>query len=250
MKNLKALGLAATMLVAGATTSVAQDKVEATVSADVVSDYVWRGIDCGEASVQPTLGISYAGFSLTAWGSTEISDWGNSKELDLTLAYSIGGFNVGITDYWFSAGQDGYYDEDENWVDNGRYFVYGSHKTNHVFEANVGYDFGPVAFQWYTNFFGNDYQEDGDHAYSSYMELSAPFRLGGLDWNAAIGAVPYESGSCYGYCDGFAVTNVSVKASYDIKITPSFNIPLFGQVVANPHEQKAYFVCGFTLKAW
>ena len=237
MKNLKTVSLVAAMAVSGALTATAQDKLEASIGADFVSDYVWRGIDCGEASFQPSLGLSYKGLSLSAWGSTEISNWGNSKELDLTLAYSIAGFNIGITDYWFSAGQD----------EEGRYFMYEAHKTNHVFEANIGYDFGPVAFQWYTNFFGNDYKEDGDHAYSSYMELSAPFRLGGLDWLAAVGAVPYESSSVYGNCDGFAVTNVTVKATYDIHVTPSFDIPVFAQITGNPHDEKAYFVVGFSL---
>ena len=237
MKDLRKWGVAAIAIIAGATTTTGQDKLEANIGADFVSDYVWRGIDCGEASFQPTLGISYKGLSLSAWGSTEFSNFGNSKELDLTLAYSVGGFNIGITDYWFSAGQD----------EDGRYFIYKAHKTNHIFEANIGYDFGPCYIQWYTNFAGNDYKEDGDHAYSSYVEIGAPFKLGGLDWDFAIGAVPYESSSVYGYCDGFSVTNIALKATYDIQVTPSFDIPVFGQIATNPHEEKAYFIVGFSL---
>ena len=34
--------------------------------------------------------------------------------------------------------------------------AYSAHQTSHVFEANVGYDFGPHALNWYTNFAGND----------------------------------------------------------------------------------------------
>lgn len=234
MMKTKQLGLLAIGLIATATTAKAQDNVEATVSADVVSQYVWRGQLCGEASVQPTLGVAYKGLSLTAWGSTEISNFGNSKEIDLTLAYSIGGFNVGVTDYWFNS-------------PNEKYFCYEAHETSHVFEANIGYDFGPVALQWYTNFAGNDgVNKDGDRAYSSYVEASAPFKLGGLDWTATLGAVPYATTS-YSKANGFAVTNVSLRASKDIKITNSFSVPLFAQVAANPSSQKAYFVVGFTL---
>lgn len=234
MMKTKQLGLLAIGLIATATTAKAQDNVEATVSADVVSQYVWRGQLCGEASVQPTLGVAYKGLSLTAWGSTEISNFGNSKEIDLTLAYSIGGFNVGVTDYWFNS-------------PNEKYFCYEAHETSHVFEANIGYDFGPIALQWYTNFAGNDgVNKDGDRAYSSYVEASAPFKLGGLDWTATLGAVPYATTS-YSKANGFAVTNVSLRASKDIKITNSFSVPLFAQVAANPSSQKAYFVVGFTL---
>ena len=47
---------------------------------------------------------------------------------------------------------------------------------------------------------------------------------------------------------GFAVTNVSLKATKAIKITESFSLPIFGQVTANPCSQKAYLVFGFTLQ--
>ena len=238
MKNVKRLGFAAAMLGAGATVMTAQDKVETTVSADVVNQYVWRGINLGEASFQPTLGVSYKGLSLSAWGSTELSNFGHDKEFDLTLAYTTGGFNIGITDYWFTG---------TGTESKGRYFKYNSHSTNHVFEGNIGYDFGPLSLQWFTNFAGSDYKGDGKRAYSSYVELNVPFNLGGLGWDATVGAVPFEDAGVYGYCDGFAVTNVSLKASKDIKITDSFSVPVFAQVIGNPHDQKAYFVCGFTL---
>lgn len=234
MKKVKGLGIAALLLMASATTATAQDNVEANVSADVVSQYIWRGQDCGGVSIQPTLGLSYKGVSLTAWGSVGLEST-DAKEFDLTLAYSVGGFNIGITDYWFNNTYDP------------RYFYYNAHSTSHVFEANVGYDFGPVALQWFTNFAGADgTNKSGKRAYSSYVELSAPFKLGGCDWTAAVGAVPYAT-TTYAEVSGFAVTNVSVKAQKDIQITPSFSVPLFAQVAANPATQKAYFVVGFTL---
>lgn len=48
--------------------------------------------------------------------------------------------------------------------------------------------------------------------------------------------------------DGFAVTNLALKATKEIKVTESFSVPIFGQVVANPCSQKAYLVIGFTLQ--
>ena len=223
-------------LVAGATTH-AQDKIETTVCADVVNQYIWRGQDLGNVSIQPTLGIGIKGFSLSAWGSVGLSNPADTKEFDLTASYSVGGFNIGITDYWFNAGLD-----PEN-----RYFMYNAHSTNHVFEGNIGYDFGVASLQWYTNFAGNDgVNKDGKRAYSSYVELAVPFSLAGVDWTATAGAVPYAT-SFYG-TSGFAVTNVSLKATKDIKVTDSFSIPIFGQVVGNPCSQNAYLVFGFTLQ--
>ena len=222
-------------LVAMVNTAKAQDKPEVSVSADFVNQYIWRGQDLGDISVQPTLGVAYKGLSITAWGSVGLSDNEDTKEFDLTLSYSLGNFNIGITDYWFNTPND-------------RYFSYAAHKTSHVFEANIGYDFGLCALQWYTNFAGNDgVNKSGDRAYSSYVELSAPFKLGGADWTAAVGAVPYAT-SFYGEAGGFAVTNMYLKASKDINITKTFSVPVFAGIYANPSTEKAYLTFGFTLR--
>ena len=217
--------------------TLAQEKVETTICGDAVSSYIWRGQDLGDVSLQPTLSIGYKGLSLAAWGSVGLSDPSDTKEFDLTLGYTLGGLNIGITDYWFNGGLD-----PEN-----RYFKYDAHGTNHVFEANVGYDFGLASLQWFTNFAGNDgMNNDGKRAYSSYIELTVPFKLATVDWTATAGAVPFST-DFYG-TDGFAVTNLALKATKEIKVTESFSIPVFGQVIANPSSQKAYLVIGFTLQ--
>ena len=219
-------------------TALAQEKVETTVRGDLVSSYIWRGQDLGSTAIQPTLGVGYKGLSLTAWGSYGLVNADDVKEFDLTLDYTIGGLSIGITDYWFSRMDGG--DPD------GRYFKYEAHGTNHVFEGYIGYDFGFAALRWFTNFAGNDgTNKDGKRAYSSYVEVNVPFKLATVDWTATAGAVPYCTTS-YG-TTGFAVTNLALKATKDIKITDSFSIPIFGQVVANPCSQKAYLVLGLSL---
>src|SRR5574344_2263192 len=209
------------------TTVKAQDKTETTISADLVNQYIWRGQDLGDVSLQPTLGVAYKGLSVTAWGNVGLSDKDDTKEFDLTAAYTVGGFNVGVTDYWFNTPND-------------RYFCYASHKTSHVFEANVGYNFGPVALQWYTIFAGNDgLNKSGKRAYSSYFEVSAPFKFASCDWTAAVGATPFAT-SFYSQADGFAVINMSLKATKEIKVTDTFSVPVFAAISANPSNEKAY----------
>ena len=234
MKKVRRLFCLAAVCMA-AVAANAQDKVEGTIATDVVNQYIWRGQDLGDVSVQPTLGVAYKGVSLTAWGNVGLSDKDDTKEFDLTLAYTTGGFHIGVTDYWFNSPND-------------KYFEYAAHKTSHVFEGNIGYDFGPVGLNWYTNFAGNDgLNKSGDRAYSSYVEATAPFKLASLDWTATVGAVPYAT-SFYSRANGFAVTNLGLKASKDIVITKSFSVPVFAGITANPSSQKAYFICGFTLR--
>lgn len=228
--------LAAVALLAAAPAVKAQG-FETQIGADIVSRYVWRGMSLGDVSVQPTLGVSAWGLSLSAWGNMGLSNPADAKELDLTLAYSVGGFNMGITDYWTTVGAD-----PEN-----RYFSYTRGGTNHVFEANVGYDFGVLAIQWYTNFAGNDYRgENGRQAFGSYAELSVPFSLGGADWSFAAGVVPFAS-DYYGV-GRFALTNLSLTATREIPFSERFSLPVFATLAANPYARQAFFLVGITLK--
>lgn len=225
--------------------STAQDKVEAEVSADLVSGYIWRGQDLGNVSIQPSISVSYKGFSLSAWGSAGI-DSEDVKELDLTLGYSTGGFSVSVIDYWCDGGLG--------------YFHYGAHCTNHVFEVQAGYDFGPLALNWYTNVAGADgVNKDGERAYSSYLSVTVPFKLAGLEWTAEAGATPWGT-DFYNYVEdsdnpdqpvcngsrGFAVCDLSLGASKEIKITDSFSVPAFAKITVNPRTEKTYFVFGLS----
>jgi len=221
-------------LVAGTATHA--QEIETTIATDVVNEYIWRGQDLGNVSIQPTLGVGYKGLSLTAWGSVGLSEPLDTKEFDLTLGYTLGKLNVGITDYWFNAGLDPL----------NRYLKYDAHGTNHLFEANVGYDFGIASVQWFTNFAGNDgANKDGERAYSSYLEVVVPFNIAMVDWTATAGAVPFAT-DFYG-TSGFAITNLSLRATKEIAVTNSFSIPVFAQVTTNPCSQKAYLAFGITL---
>lgn len=79
-----------------------------TVQGDFLSSYLWRGFYQTGASFQPTLAFSVAGFSLTAWGSTDFDGYKSSegaanKEIDLTAAYTFGnsGLTLSIADLWW-----------------------------------------------------------------------------------------------------------------------------------------------------
>ena len=208
-----------------------------TVACDLVSHYVWRGQDLGGVSIQPTLGVEWKGLSLSAWGSYGF-DEDDTKEFDLTLGYSAGGFSVGVTDYWFSY-------SDPN-IKN-RYFQYQAHETAHVWEAQVGYDFGFLALNWYTNFGGADgVKENGDRAYSSYFNISCPFDWAGLSWTADAGIVPWET-SFYAETDKFSVANVGIGATKTINCANKYSFGISSNVIWNPTTNYGYFVVGISL---
>lgn len=236
VKAMKQIYLMAVALLCCLTTR-AQDKLSAELYADFVSSYNWRGMELSKASVQPALLLGYRGLELEFWGSYELVGSANYHELDIALYYTLGRFKFKVQDIWSNVGAD----------PQSRYFKYEAHSTNHMFEACVGYDFGPVCMEWNTVFAGNDgLNNSGKRAYSSYFLAEAPFRLAGFDWKGSLGVSPFAS-TMY-KTSGFAVINLGLKVSRDIKVTDTFHIPVFADIVANPRLQNAYIIFGFTLK--
>ena len=236
-KNFKKWALCLGMAIALPAISMAQDKVETTVGADLVSGYIWRGQDLGGASIRPSLSVAYKGLSLSAWGSMGINSE-DAKEIDLTLAYEVGNFNISLTDFWaLPAGEES---------EGIKYFKYGAHSTSHVFEAQIGYDFGVFAFSWATIIAGADgVNKDGERAYSSYISMIAPFSLGGLEWEAELGATPWGT-EYYTNTNGFDVCDISLGTSKEVKITEEYSLPVFAKATFNPAADRAYLTFGIS----
>ena len=220
------------------------------VQGDLVSSYIWRGMYQTGVSIQPTLGFSAGGFSLTAWGSTDFDGTSASagaaaKEIDLTAAYTLGnsGLTFSVADLWW-AGQGAR-----------KYFNFKSHETGHHFEAGLSYTLPvekfPLSMAWYTMFAGKDKKlnDSGElkQNYSSYLELNYPFSVKNVDLNVTCGAVPYKAESIYTN-SGFAVTNIALKGMTEIKINDKFSLPIFAQAIWNPCVEDAFLVFGVTLR--
>lgn len=210
-----------------------EEKVSMEVSADVVSSYIWRGQDCGGFSIQPgaTLTFNKPNISVGVWANAELfekRDFANMTEFDLSLAWApTEALSIGLTDYHFCNGE---YLRSWNF----------SESAVHNLEVNLSYDFGPVAIAWNTCLTGPDHNADGDRCYSSYCEVSAPFKLGGVECSGAVGFLPWEDQlTSLGYNTGFNVCNLSLTASKEIG-----KLPLSGQIVYNPQTEATYFVVG------
>ena len=251
---IKSITLACAFSIFGANTTFSQEEpksVNFNVAGDLVSSYIWRGMYQSGAAIQPTLGLSVKGFSLTAWGSVDFTGQGH-KEADITAAYSIAGLTISVADFWW-AGQSGIYNDRENLKNN--YFNFNHNSTDHIFEGALSYQLPverfPLSISWYTMFAGNDYVlksngTDRKRAYSTYVELGYPFSVKGVDLVANVGLSPWESAQYKN--DGFAVTNVSLKATKVLPITKNFSLPIYTQVIWNPNREDVHFVFGLTIR--
>ena len=226
---------------------------EAHVQADLVSHYVWRGTDMGGISIQPEAGISWKGLSLGLFGNAGF-DKADPEELDISLGFEKWGFNIGVTDYWASG------TDPEN-----RYLFYKDGETPHQFEGNIGYSCKYFSLQAYTMFWGNDYKINGDRAYSTYVELSVPFRAGGLNWDIKAGITPMESAgyqrtkiveglfgnltaneNVYFYGEGFTCNMAAIRATKNLQYK-GLRLPFFAEINVNPYLQKAHFLVGLSV---
>ena len=209
----------------------AQDKLSVHAKADFVSDYVWRGADQQSGcSVQPSLTLGYAGFSLNVWGSQSLTKWeeGGSKEWDINLGYTYRNLTATLSDYWWS----------------GINQPYGHYKNSHYFEATLAYCFSdsfPLSLSWSTMFAGADKNEKGNLQASTYLSASCPFRLpADILLTPAVGFTPWKGM----YYRKAAFTDLSLKVSKEVSLSNHLAIPLFVQAIVSPVYDRTYLVAG------
>ncbi|MCD8101380.1 MAG: hypothetical protein LUE26_02195 [Alistipes sp.] len=208
-------------------------RFKVVAGADLVSKYVWRGVNQSGASIQPTLGMEVGGFFLEAWGSTTFND--NFKELDVSIGYGIGGLTLAVTDYW--------------WDGEGMPF-YKHYTDSHLFEGTVEYYFGddfPLTLGWNTFFAGEqDKNSRGKRKYSSYIEAGYDFSIGSFDFTASAGFAPWQAPAWLDEKNGFRVSQIALEARKEIRFNPAFSLGVFLKAIASPATDNAYLVAGIT----
>lgn len=216
-----------------------QSEIEINLGADLVNSYVWRGYKQAAASVQPSLSASLSGFSLGAWASTDFTSTDGKKEVDFTASYQTNRFKIAATDYWWDG--EGKY----------RYFSNpGIGSNGHYLEATLGYTLAesfPLSLTWNTFLLGKGNKKiDGSNSYSTYIELAYPFSVQGVNMRISTGFTPWES-AVYG-TTGFKFTSITLSATKGIKITDSYTLPIFANIICNPELEDIHFVFGISIK--
>ena len=116
---MKKICLAASMFAVLA--AIPATAVEFNFGADVVSRYVWRGIDTGDSpAVQPNMAASFRDgkLELGYWGSFA-TNAGGGNELDWYLTYNAtDDISISITDYFFpTPGETEFSNADHHWYE-------------------------------------------------------------------------------------------------------------------------------------
>ncbi|MFZ6033425.1 MAG: TorF family putative porin [Melioribacter sp.] len=214
---------------------------ELSVGADVVSRYIWRGADLGNnnPSIQPTIELSSGGFAAGFWGAYPMSDPAGLNEIDFYASYSFslgkaGDLSIGFTDYMnpnsgTKIGNFNNYDDAEG-------------PGAHFIELNVGYG-GSESFPVSISFNYFLYNVENNPV---YVELGYSTSVKDVSLDLFLGATPGEDALYYG-TDSFNIIYLGITAGKSIKISESFELPVFGSVILNPATEDLFYVIGISL---
>jgi hypothetical protein len=189
-----------------------------SIGADLMSRYVWRGLDYGASpSIQPCIELGIGGFGFGAWGAYTTNLPG-VQEMDLYLSYTFKDVvTVGVTDYFFPDELLGY-----------DYFDYDTH----VFEAFAsfnGLEDLPLSAMFGINLAGDDEN-------SLYFELGYSFSIFDVFLGAGDGIYTTDT--------DFMIVNAGITASKAIPITERFELPVSASLITNPEAKAIHLVFG------
>lgn len=237
-----------------------QNESPIQLGADVMSRYIWRGVDLGgnSPSIQPWLKYNLASkdtahaLSIGAWGAYTFSPTSN-QEVDLYLTYTFKNVvSLTVTDYFFP----GYY----NTQNRNRYFNYNSDSTCHLFEGIISFNGTekiPFTFIFGMNFYGNDahrINSDGSTGkifMTKYVEVGYKKNVKGVDFNAFVGAAidkPNKDRGEVGFYGNktSGIINLGFKVSKSVQISDKYSLPIQASLITNPEAEKIYFVFGIS----
>ncbi len=191
---------------------------QVTLGADIVSRYVWRGLDFGDSpSIQPDLEYSAGKFTVGTWGAYPFANGTNINEHDLFASWAVGPLLLGVTDYFFPDGGD-YFD----------YKVEG----NHVIEPYISYS-GEFSALVAVNALN-----DPDH--SIYFELGYDRTINTTELRFFLGSTIAKT-DWYGTA-GAALLSVGVIATRNVAVTEQTSVPLSVSYIVNPNAGQTFLL--------
>jgi hypothetical protein len=203
--------------------------VSVSANVDLVSRFIWRGMDIGHApSIQPAVSASWKGFTLGAWGAYKLTGEGG-QETDFYLSKTLGFVTIAVWDYWSFC--------DTTVMD---FFNYSQKTTAHMLEAQVVLSGGEtVPF----NFLASYFFYGADTSKSVYLELQYFHKFGTFNLLVFAG---YQAKGTY-YVPKAAFVNAGCTVKKSIPVTDRFSIPLSLSLIFNPAGKSTYLVACISL---
>jgi len=213
-----------------------ENKSSIDIGADLMSRYVWRGMNLSTSAViQPYIEYSIGGFSLGSWSSYTLAKE-PYQEVDLFMTYNFKNISLTVNDYFNPV---------DSLFTTNNYFNWNKSSTSHAMEAMLSVaDIPnlPLTFTAGVFLYGNDRNETNKNYYSTYMELAYDFCISKNDVTVFMGITPFNGM----YSDKFNLVNVGLTVSKEIVVSEKFAFPLKGSFIVNPDTENVFFVVGIS----
>lgn len=190
---------------------------------------MWRGIENGTSpAVMPTVGYSKGGFDVYVWGGFAYND--TYREIDLSVGYTWDNFKLELIDYFCPyKGND--------------FFDFNKETTTHIIELVTTYEFEklPMYITAGSFLFGDDKNENGENAYSSYAEVGYTHKFN--EKNSLKGVVGAALNKSYynGYEKNFSLANITAAYTRVFNFWKFEEFPVTASYTYNPYMEKSYF---------
>lgn len=250
-KTLTSILIASIILHAGPFNSIAQDQTNLTFGADIVSRYIWRGINLGGPSshVQPHIEYSAGntGLALGFWGSQGIGTGSPGAEADIYISYSpFDFFTLTVNDYFFPS---------EIPFSRDSYFNYKKGETGHTIELMARFNGTPgfpFSLLFAMNVYGADgVDEKGENYNAKYLEIGYSTSLQNTGIEAFAGMAldnpKIDQGAEGWYGNSSGIINLGVTLSRKIQFSEKITIPAFSSIILNPEAGNIFMVIGLSL---
>jgi hypothetical protein len=219
MKKLLTFVILFTIIVVNA---ISQEEKSSNFSAnaDIYSSFIFRGSKLGTGpAFQPIVKFTTEKLTIGAWGSFDATGY---SETDLFFSYNFSfGLSIGITDYYLTDLE---------------FFDVSDTTGSQAFEINVGYTIKGLTLTG--NYILNEAEGVGSKGNDMYFQTLYQFK----NFNLSIGA-----GDGWLTTDNeFNICHVGLGTTKIIQITDSFSLPIIGQVVFNPDQEKVFVVVGIS----
>lgn len=192
-----------------------------------LSRHAWRGEMLGTApSIEPSVTARSGNFSFNLWAAFTTDN--SYTEIDLIPSYQFRYFALTLLDYYNPVAG-----EKNDYLNFSREF------NRHSVEATIdNYEMDRQRLKYLvaTFFLGDKNKESGKPYYSTYVQVSYPFTVLGLEARPLVGATPFRG---Y-YADKPAVVNTGLSLSKQLDFKLPFTIPLTLSLVSNPHTSNTF----------
>jgi len=232
MKKILMITASVLMLITFIPNAKAQDESKWNAGLDIYSSYIWRGLKFGTGvAFQPSFDFTAGGFTIGAWGNVSTGNEA-AEEVDLFAGYSFklgenSSLGLTVTDYYFP----------------GRpYFESTSHFIEPMINLGLG-NFSLTAAYMFYDGAGNGDASGDIYVQGDYTAGAVTLTLGG--GNGQYSTEKMNDDGTF-KDDKFAISNIGIGTSREIKFTDSFSLPISGSVILNPSSEQLYVVVGIS----